>query len=87
MMIFYITFQAQDQKHHSATAGASAAPSLPSGGINGVNSTAGSAQTHFVSECALGKEDAVRRVLNSQPVDARLLAKGLQVGRLENLWE
>ena len=60
---------------------AGAAPSSPSDGINGINLSGGSQQTtHFVSECAMGKEDAVRRALHSHPVDARLLAKGLQVG-------
>lgn len=36
--------------------------------------------THLVSECAMGKEDAVRSVLQSHSLDARLLAKGLHVG-------
>ena len=64
----------QEQKQHQGIAGAVAAVSLsPSDGVN-------SHQTHFVSECAMGREDAVRRALQSNSVDARLLAKGLQVG-------
>ena len=70
----HLKFQVQEQKQHQGIAGAVAAVSLsPSEGIN-------SHTTHFVSECAMGREDAVRRALQSHPVDPRLLAKGLQVG-------